>query len=147
MKSSVIYSAVIATALLGSATAFAAEDAGARFTATLDGASEVTAQGGDPDGMGTATVRVNPGRNQVCFSISVTGISTATVTHIHKGAAGVSGPVVVDLVAPVNGISQGCTAMVDRELAKEIIKNPADYYVNVHSTEFRAGAVRGQLGR
>lgn len=140
------YTTIAAAALLSAVSANATEDAGARFTATLDGASEVTAQGGDLDGTGTATILVNPGRNQVCYSISVSGIAPSTVAHIHEAPAGVSGPVVVGLSAPTSGTSQGCVT-ITRELAKEIIQNPSDYYVNVHNAEFRAGAVRGQLGR
>lgn len=145
MKSSVLYSPVIATALLASASAFAAEDAGARFTATLDGASEVPGPG-DADGMGTATVRVNPGREQLCYSITVSGIAPARAAHIHEAAAGSAGPVVIGLNAPTGGTSQGCVT-VSREFAKEFIKNPGDYYVNVHNADFPGGAVRGQLGR
>ena len=145
MKSSIIYSAVVATALLGSVTAFAAEDAGARFTATLDGASEVPVLG-DPDGFGTATIRVNPGREQLCYSITVSGIQSASAAHIHEAAAGAAGPIVFGLTAPSGGTSQGCVT-VSREFAKEFIKTPSDYYVNVHNAEFPRGAVRGQLGR
>jgi hypothetical protein len=32
-------------------------------------------------------------------------------------------------------------------LAKDILKNPADYYVNVHNEEYEAGALRGQLSK
>lgn len=145
MKFSVIYSAIVATALVGSATAFAAEDAGARFTANLDGASEVPVLG-DPDGFGTATIRVNPGREQLCYSITVSNIAPATAAHIHEAPAGSPGPVVIGLTAPSGGTSQGCVT-VSREFAKEFIKNPSDYYVNVHNGEFGRGAVRGQLGR
>ena len=145
MKFATILPMIAASALLGSASVHAAEDAGARFTATLTGASEVPGPG-DPDGMGTATIRVNSGRGQVCYTISVNGIEPARMAHIHEGAAGASGPVVVGLMAPTNGTSQGC-ASITRELAKEIIKNPSDYYVNVHNASFPAGAVRGQLGR
>lgn len=145
MKSSVIYSAIATMALLGSATVYAAEDAGARFTATLDGANEVPVLG-DPDGMGTATILVNPGREQLCYSITVNGIAPARAAHIHEAAAGTAGPVVFGLTAPTAGTSQGCVA-VSREFAKEFIKNPSDYYVNVHNAEFPGGAVRGQLGK
>lgn len=144
MKKTAIYSALVATALLGATTAFAAEDAGARFTATLDGASEAPGPG-DPDGMGTATVKVNPGRGQLCYSVTVSGIAPARAAHIHEAPAGTAGPVVIELSAPTGGTSQGC-ATVSREFAKEFIKNPSDYYVNVHNAEYPGGAVRGQLG-
>jgi hypothetical protein len=32
-------------------------------------------------------------------------------------------------------------------LAKDILKDPADYYVNVHNAEYPAGALRGQLSK
>ncbi len=43
-------------------------------------------------------------------------------------------------------MSEGCVK-VDRALALEILKRPADYYVNVHNAEFPGGAVRGQLAK
>ena len=48
--------------------------------------------------------------------------------------------------APSDGFSSGCVD-VGRALAKEILKNPADYYVNVHNAEFPGGALRGQLSK
>ena len=137
--------AIAVTALLSSTAAYAAEDAGARFTAVLDGASEVPRLGG-ADGMGTATIRVNPGREQLCYSITVRDIAPARAAHIHEAPAGVAGPVIIALAPPTGGTSQGCVS-VTRDFAKEFIKNPGDYYVNVHNAEFPGGAVRGQLGR
>ena len=55
-------------------------------------------------------------------------------------------PVVLGLQPPTDGSSGGCVE-VGRTLAKDILKNPADYYVNVHNAEFPAGALRGQLSR
>jgi len=99
---------------------------------------------GDPDGSGFAKLRLNPGLGQICYSITVTGIESATMAHIHEGDEGTAGPVVVGLEPPRDGSSEGC-ASADRALVKDIMKNPSDYYVNVHNADFPAGAVRGQL--
>jgi CHRD domain len=123
-----------------------AADGGRRFTTTLTGAAEVNAQGvpnqGDPDGVGTATVRINPGLGQVCWTISVSGVEPITAAHIHVAPPTAPGPIVV----PLNPYTGGCTD-VDRQLALTIIRNPDAYYVNVHNTPYPAGALRGQLSR
>lgn len=111
---------------------------------TLTGAAEAPGPG-DPDGSGTAHLRVNPGLGQVCYELTVASIAPATAAHVHRAPAGVPGPVVVPLAAPTSGTSSGC-ASVTRELALEIIHDPDGFYVNVHNAEFPAGAVRGQLG-
>lgn len=145
MRSTIITASIAAIATLGCAAVSVADDGGARFTTSLNGASEAPGPG-DPNGSGSATIRVNPGQAEVCFTISVSNIAPATAAHIHEAPAGVAGPVVVQLTAPTSGTSQGCTT-VTREFAKELMRTPGDYYVNVHNAEFPAGAVRGQLGR
>lgn len=103
---------------------------------------------GDADGTGTALLTVNHGQREVCWDLTVTGVALpATAAHIHKAAAGIRGPIVVALSAPdASGQASGCVSDRDRALLKDIMTNPADYYVNVHTTEYPAGAVRGQLG-
>jgi hypothetical protein len=121
------------------------DDGGRKFSPPLTGAEEFPGPG-DPDGSGFASLRLNPGTGQVCFRIVVEDIALpATGAHIHEQVAGAAGPVVVALAAPdATGISGGCVS-APRELILDIILNPAEYYVNVHSTEHPAGAVRGQL--
>jgi hypothetical protein len=99
---------------------------------------------GDPDGSGTAVIRVNPGQGEICYDLQVSGIDPATAAHIHEAPAGVAGPVVVSLEAPADGSSSACVA-VPSEKAKDILKNSSDFYVNVHNAEFPGGALRGQL--
>jgi len=97
------------------------------------------------NGSGTALVTLNQGQGEVCWDISVTQLTSPVIlAHIHQGAAGVNGPVVVDFMEPANGLN-GCVS-ADAGLIKQIRRHPADYYVNVHTTMFPAGEVRGQLG-
>ncbi len=65
--------------------------------------------------------------------------------HIHRGAAGINGPVVVPFTAlPGADAAAACTT-IDLTLAGEILATPADFYVNLHTGDFPAGAIRGQL--
>jgi len=115
---------------------------GRAFTIAMVGEAESPA--GDPVGTGTATVRMRAGQGQVCYRLSVQNIA-AVAAHIHRGASGVAGPVVVPLSTPnASGAASGCTAAA-RPLVAAMLKAPASYYVNVHTAEFPGGAVRGQL--
>jgi hypothetical protein len=101
---------------------------------------------GDPVGTGEATIRLRRGQGQICYSLEVQNITLPSVgAHIHRGGAGESGPIVVPLRQPgANGQSSGC-ATVSRAIVSQILANRSDYYVNVHTTDFPGGAVRGQL--
>ncbi len=125
------------------------------FTARLIGANEVPAA--DPDGVGGAAVTFDiidaaiPATGaQVCWDLSYSGITgTPTAAHIHRGAAGVVGPVVVlagGTSFPGLGATSatGCADM-DPTLATEIMTTPANFYVNVHTSDYPSGAIRGQL--
>jgi len=122
-------------------------DGGHRRTAQLTGAAEVPGPG-DPDGSGTAMIRLSLEESEVCFDLTASNIGPATAAHIHEGAEGVAGDVVVPLdPAPAEGSSSGCISDVDNTLIQNIIENPELYYVNVHNEEFPDGAIRGQLAR
>jgi hypothetical protein len=120
---------------------------GRPLTATLTGAAERPGPG-DPDGMGKATIRLTPGLGKVCFVINVAGITLpAAAAHIHLAPPTDPGPIVVGLTAPdATGKAQGCVSTT-RALVKAILKNPSAYYVNVHTSDFGAGAIRGQLSK
>jgi hypothetical protein len=123
-----------------------ADDDDKELSTVMNGALEVPGPG-DPDGTGMANITVNMFKRQVCFALMVENIAPATAAHIHVGPPGVAGPVVVPLnPPPTDGSSRGCSNNVDPGLIRKIIRNPGNYYVNVHNAEFPAGAVRGQLG-
>ncbi len=115
------------------------------FNAVLLGSNEVPGPG-DSDGTGTAVVTINTETETVSYAITVQNIATATAAHIHAGARGVAGDIVIDLMPTFNnGVATGSVTEVDTALLAEILANPSDFYVNVHNAEFPAGAVRGQL--
>ena len=117
---------------------------GTEFVATLDGQAEVPP--GDPNGSGEFAVWVDPAMGRVCYTLGTAGISTPTMAHIHKGDAHSSGPVVVPLTTPVHNLSDTCTP-VSADVANQIIADPDDYYVNVHTADYPQGAIRAQLMR
>jgi len=92
------------------------------------------------------------------FETDITGCPAGTeinIGHIHKAAAGVNGGVVVN-----SGLAKGeltltggagkinkTTPTVEAALATDIIANPANYYMNWHSTLNPGGILRGQLAK
>lgn len=116
------------------------------LSAFMNGRQEVPGPG-DPDGVGKVRIALFPGRGAICYSIRVRGITLpASAAHLHAAPWGSAGPVVVTLGTPdANGKARGCVTGVDPLLIKDIRMNPRQYYVNVHTTDFPDGAVRGQL--
>ena len=114
--------------------------------ANLKGASEVPGPA-DPDGRGKARIVVRPKAGEVCFRLSWKNIAEPpTKAHIHKGAKGVAGPVVVTLFDGT-AVHKGCVTGLDPAVLKDIKRHPRQYYVNIHNSEFPDGAIRGQLKR
>jgi hypothetical protein len=116
------------------------------------------APSGDPDGSGTAVLTVDLASGTVCYDITVTGIGVPTEpaagignAHIHSYAQG--GAIAVDLethfVAVPDAVdtyeATDCVT-ASRRVLVDILLNPDQYYVNVHTTEFPAGAIQGDLG-
>jgi hypothetical protein len=134
---------IVALALLTFAHLAAAAEMHAK--ANLTGAAEVPGPG-DNNGSGTAQVTLNTDKNEVCYDLTVTNVDDATAAHIHEGAAGKEGPVKVPFDAPKGGSAKGCKT-ADAAVVKDIMANPANYYVNVHSTAHPKGAIRGQLSK
>jgi CHRD domain len=116
------------------------------LTATLAGVTEGDSPG-DPDGTGTASIVIDPEAGTACWELTAEGIEPVTQSHIHVGAEGVSGDVVVPLdVDGFEGSSEGCIEpMDDAAILQEIVDDPAGYYVNLHTDDFPAGAIRGNL--
>jgi CHRD domain-containing protein len=147
MRRSIAIVALAILAVTSVAAAAAATTTGPRpkYFAVMDGSQEVPGPG-DPDGFGVAPLRLKAKDGMVCFRILVDNIDLpATGAHIHEGDAGVAGPIVVVLTPPgADGRSRGCVAAA-KSLIRDIRANPGHYYVNVHTSNFPAGAIRGQI--
>jgi hypothetical protein len=134
------------TALMGATIASLALAAGVlaaetTLSADLAGDAETAA-----DGTGTAMVTLDPETGEACWELTAEGIGAVSQSHIHVGAAGASGDVAVPLdVDGFNGTSEGCVSDQDAAVLQAIIDDPAGYYVNLHTADFPAGAIRGQL--
>lgn len=144
-----------------------AEDShgGTPFVAVLEPGTEVPIPpGGDPSSSATgmALVTLNSGQEEVCFEVTFSGLTgTVNDSHIHEGAAGTRGPIVIRFAQPeyppfpvaTAGTAARCV-FASRELIKRIRDNPELFYVNVHTRSTPAnpgdrpgGAIRGQLTR
>jgi hypothetical protein len=125
------------------------------FTVAMTGDQEATptcsppSMCGDPDATGTAVLQLFPGHKTVCYDLTWADIDgTVHAAHIHIGPAGVPGPIVVGLFINESfsgtDSDSGCVSADSRTIGR-IIANPEGYYVNVHSSVYPAGAIRGQL--
>jgi hypothetical protein len=145
-----IRSAVVAALVLGGFAALVQPVGAVRLPASDHGGAPLSASLTGPvsNQTGTAALTANAGQQEVCFVIQVANLPPVTAAHIHLGAANVNGPIVVPLFSfspPTAETSfRGCVHG-DRDVITAILRNPSGYYVNVHTTQFPAGAIRGQL--
>ena len=139
-----------ATLTLG-AVAFAEPSGigGVPLGATLTGAAECNNAGvcglGDLDATGTIQLRLNPGREEICFEVTTSGADPFFASHIHRAPAGIAGPIVVPTTGAFAGSASDCV-FAERSLILAIMEDPAAYYFNAHNTAVPGGALRGQLG-
>jgi hypothetical protein len=116
----------------------------------IGGAKVILVPEGDPDGSGDATLFFDTRRGQICFDIDLDDVESVVAVHIHAGEVGQSNEdlLLVDLDFANQGLG-GC-ARAGKELVRSILdnldsKDPAAFYLHVHSAAFSTGAVRGQI--
>jgi uncharacterized protein (TIGR03437 family) len=126
---------------------------------------------GNPDAnaTGTATITINPTRDAqgvatggtINFAITYSGFPANTVIrglHIHEAPAGANGPIRFDTgisaANPVNSPTGSGTINIsapvlntdaNRMAFRNLLANPANFYVNLHTNNNPGGAIRGQL--
>jgi len=116
------------------------------YSVALTGGATEVPVAGDPDGTGQATLTINGTTGQVCVNITTANITPIINMHIHTGAVGVPGAVLVDF-AETAGTKTAVAKCVSTTplIAASIIANPAGFYLNAHTAAFTGGAIRGQL--
>ena len=143
-----VAAALVAGATTGVTPAAAAPaPRGVSLGAYLTGGQEAPKGKGDSDATGIALLQLyRDGR--LCSVIHVRNAGgDIDAAHIHRGRPGKNDPVSVPLAAPAwSGSVAACTKAGDR-LARRLRDDPERYYVNVHSSAFPDGALRGQLHR
>jgi hypothetical protein len=107
---------------------------------TLTGAEETPPVTTSASGAGTITIAAD---KSVSGTIKTTGID-GTVAHIHVGAPGVAGPVIITLAKGEGGVWSvpPGSKLTDEQYASFKAGN---LYVNVHSAEHKPGEIRAQL--
>ena len=103
---------------------------------------------GDPDGAAHGTLSIDSETGRVIWGFYYSGIGAPTAMHIHRGAVGESGGVILPLNVE-SKLGEGALTgrvIAEPEIVREILANPAGFFVNIHNGDFRRGALRAQLG-
>jgi hypothetical protein len=133
-KYSILTVAMFAIGALASAIA-----GGAEINVKLSGASEVPPV--NTPGSGAGKIMVSDD-GAVSGSVTTKGVA-GTAAHIHMGAAGQSGPVIIPLTKEADTYTVPAGAKLNADQMKAF--KAGDLYVNVHSAENKGGEIRGQL--
>ena len=123
-----------------------------QYTASLSGSNETTPPALVVGATGSSTITVNG--NDLSWTLTTANFASGTTApgsssttlpaHIHLGAPGVAGGIMVPLTATVNGTTSGTVTVADSVLTH---LRAGDAYVNVHTAARAAGEIRGQLTR
>jgi hypothetical protein len=123
------------------------------FVAHLSAENEVPgcSSGVESGATGVAVIQIDATTGEIQYRVVATNlpgsIAGSAGAHIHVGGATEAGPVVLPL--ELTGLENGLVAAgttTNQAVAAAILADPENYYVNVHTTVCRPGAVRGQLG-
>lgn len=132
-------------AALATATAVSSQAGVFTFAAVLNGAQEVPPVG--TPGVGAAAATFDDVTRIFTLTGYVSNLSSTVVNaHIHFGAPGVNGPVVIPITAPFGStagfLSTGPIVLTNPQAAQLVAE---DWYVNIHTSGNPGGEVRGQL--
>ncbi|WP_427968892.1 CHRD domain-containing protein [Altererythrobacter sp.] len=142
MQRAIIATMAVGLGLMG--TTAMAQDNLAYIGTSLFGELEAGGKGAGKDASGDFSAEMNLATGRFCYMLEVVGLDVFSAAHLHEGAKGKDGPPVIELQLMGDDGEDICVD-VDPALLKKIAKRKSNYYVNVHTVEFPAGAIRGQL--
>jgi hypothetical protein len=113
-----------------------------KFTVSLDGVQENPPV--NSPGRGSCVLTLDTAETQITLSCTYSGLgSNASAAHIHTdGPAGVNGPVLFNLTGASGTLTLAPTAVTPAQVADLRAKR---WYVNIHTTNFPDGEIRGQI--
>jgi hypothetical protein len=127
--------ALLAIALTGGAQA-------STYTAILNAQNEVPPNNSPATGL--ATLILNDQTLQMSWQLDFAGLtSPTTASHIHRGPAGVNGPVIYPLALGV--FQSGVNGVLQFNAADLPDLQNLGLYVNIHTNNFPGGEIRGQV--
>jgi hypothetical protein len=141
-RTRVLFALIALGGLLGFAAPASADDA--TLVAYMFGANERPGPG-DPDGVGRAVITINDAANTICVATQFANLDPVTGYHIHVAPPESPGPIVIPFSAPTSQNDYQCKVVENEALLDNIAANPQQYYINLHTTAYPGGAIRGQL--
>ncbi len=162
-KASLLSGLLLAGGLLAAGPALAD---GAKFSATLSGAQEVPVPGVETPGSGSIRARFDSGYTRVRVDVKLRNLDGEVVgAHLHCARPGANGPVAFGLINPGSLSLDGdrirgtltnddftgadCNVATGRNVnniaALAFAMRDGLIYLNVHTTAFGSGEIRGQL--
>ncbi|MDQ4094010.1 MAG: CHRD domain-containing protein [Actinomycetota bacterium] len=145
----VVSSILVATALPGTAAAHDDWNYGrAEFSIWLT--PDQVQGGGDRGAIGAARLTFDEDQRVACYVIEWRNLEgDVTAAHLHAARRYDNGPHAIDFFNDRrydgdHATVAGCVTS-NRETIRDIIEHPSDFYLNIHTTRYEAGAIRGQL--
>ncbi len=145
-----LFSSAVATLLCFLALSVVAKADTITFTAVLSGANEVPVR--QSNGTGAATLIIDDVTGKATFSVGFTGLSAAvTGGHIHCCAGTTAnGPVIVPFDSSLTLTAAGTSGALGNFTFTFTAQQIADLkaglmYVNIHTSTYPGGEIRGQL--
>ncbi|WP_018343544.1 CHRD domain-containing protein [Cytophaga aurantiaca] len=107
----------------------------------LSGNKEVPSSGSTATGIFNGIY--NKTTKKLTYNLEYTGAATPTAMHIHEAKAGTNGSVIFTLTTPTSSPATGTTDVFTDWNEASLLAG--DYYINMHTSSYANGEIRGQL--